>query len=73
MALRTASILIQPIRTDFLGLLLASFDLLIFLNGSLYSEGQNIKQTLQNQEQLQAEKENMLILDQTFTEFPNND
>lgn len=73
MALRTASILIQPIRTDFLGLLLASFDLLIFLNGSLYSEGQNIKQTLQNQEQLQVEKENMLILDQTFTEFPNND
>lgn len=56
MNLRTPNILIQPIRTYFLGFLFAGIFLLMFLNWSLYSEGQNIKQTVQNQEQLEAKK-----------------
>ncbi len=69
MSLRTPSILIQPIKTYFLGFLFAGIVLLMFLNWSLYSEGQQIKQTVQNQERLEAEKEIRGILDKTFKEL----
>jgi diguanylate cyclase (GGDEF)-like protein len=66
MNLRTPNILIQPIRTYFLGFLFAGIFLLMFLNWSLYSEGQNIKQTVQNQEQLEAKKEMEAVFKKTF-------
>ena len=69
MSQRTPNILIQPIKTYFLGFLFTGIILLMFLNWSLYSEGQNIKQTVQNQEQLEAEKEIKVILDKTFKEL----
>ena len=69
MAIRTPTILIQSIKTYFLGFLFIGIVLLMFLNWSLYSEGQNIKQTLQTQEQLEAKKEMKVILDKTFKEL----
>ncbi len=72
MTLRTPNILIQSIRTYFLGFLFSGIFLLMFLNWSLYSEGQNIKQAMQNQEQLEAEKEINGILDKTFNELQSS-
>ncbi len=69
MALRTPNILIQPIRTYFLGFLFAGIFLLMFLNWSLYNEGQNIRQTVQNQEQLEAKKEMETVFKKTFIEL----
>ncbi len=69
MNLRTPNILIQPIRTYFLGFLFAGIFLLMFLNWSLYSEGQNIKQTVQNQEQLEAKKEMEAVFKKHLSNF----
>jgi hypothetical protein len=41
----------------------------MFLNWSLYSEGQNIKQTVQNQEQLEAKKEMEAVFKKHLSNF----
>lgn len=69
MALRIKKILIQPLKVYFLSFLLAGLVLLMFLNWSLYNEGQKIQQTVRIQAEAEAKKEITAIFKKTLSEL----
>ncbi|WP_019555799.1 EAL domain-containing protein [Thiomicrorhabdus arctica] len=69
MALGTKNFLIQPLKVYFLSFLFTGLVLLLFLNWSLYNEGQKIQQTVHKQAQVEAKKEMTAIFKKTLSEL----